>query len=342
MLVNIQILRGLAAMWVFLHHSMGQFKAMSLSWAPLEWVASFGYIGVDVFFVISGLVIAKTTESLPHDWQTGKQFLLKRFLRIYLGFWPILLLTVAFVWQFSPATLDNKDITGTVLLTNSNMFEIIIPAAWSLPFELYFYLLIGLTLLLNIKNMYLFFGVLLGAILIKLNLLDFGQSAALDLIFSHMIFEFVLGYMLWIHREFFTRIHSFIWLVIAMGSFYFASYYGLINTVWRPLTFGIFAWAVVVLALKHEGKVHTALIKLFKPIGDASYTLYLFHYLMLFMVFESGFRTYLIEHNQALLGYIFLMIITVLISYILYRLIEKPLYQLLTQKIKIKQEKPAH
>ena len=58
MLLNLQALRGVAALLVLMHHSLAHFKAMGLSNPVFEFVATHGNIGVDIFFVISGYVMA--------------------------------------------------------------------------------------------------------------------------------------------------------------------------------------------------------------------------------------------------------------------------------------------
>ena len=80
---NIQALRGIAAFLVVIFHLLPHFRAMGLSNIVFESIAQYGYAGVDVFFVISGFVMAKTTHNLPQNFSSSKQFISKRFLRIY-------------------------------------------------------------------------------------------------------------------------------------------------------------------------------------------------------------------------------------------------------------------
>ena len=51
-----------------------------------------GFTGVDVFFVISGYVIAKTSQKYSTGVHSGVKFLKIRLARIYLGYWPFFLL----------------------------------------------------------------------------------------------------------------------------------------------------------------------------------------------------------------------------------------------------------
>ncbi|TDR16319.1 acyltransferase family protein [Marinicella litoralis] len=326
MINNIQILRGLAALWVFLHHSLGHFKAMGFSFLPFEWLASYGYIGVDVFFVISGLVMAKTTEKHDSGWHSGQLFLGKRFFRIYLGYWPVFILTYVVYWYFQDENLSKIDLIGSIFLLNANMFELLIGPAWSLPFELYFYLLIALLIFFSVKRPHVFFLIISALIVIKLNVMDFGVSALIDLVLSHMIFEFIMGYYLWHYRHYFLKVNFLIYLIVGAACFMIGSYYDLVNTVWRPVTLGLFSWAVVALALIFEGKLKPIVVRMFKPIGDASYTLYLLHSVLLYSFYHTGVRTWFVDQQWPLAGFTALILIVVLLSYLFYLMVEKPLY----------------
>ena len=76
-------LRGLAALWVFFFHARNLFAGTTLE-EPMKFVASLGGdLGVDIFFVLSGFVLAlnySTAHESPSAWLG---FLRKRLARIY-------------------------------------------------------------------------------------------------------------------------------------------------------------------------------------------------------------------------------------------------------------------
>ena len=77
--IGIQILRGIAATLVVLHHSLEESLAVSPHILP-NWAISFGASGGDIFFVISGFIIYSVTygpESRTQ--QSAISFLIKRF-----------------------------------------------------------------------------------------------------------------------------------------------------------------------------------------------------------------------------------------------------------------------
>lgn len=95
----------------------------------------------------------------------------------------------------------------------------------------------------------------------------------------------------------------------------------------RVLTFGFFAFALVVLAVWSEKYWRLRSKNWLTRIGDASYTLYLLHTIVLGWFFSVGLRDWLVNHDYVWTGFWGLITVTCVMSYLLYRLIEKPLYQ---------------
>ena len=102
MLISVQALRALAAWFVVGHHFVQLFFNFEVD-APLAYLfADKGGIGVDVFFVISGLVIFLATADKP---LTPWRFMLMRVARIAPAYWfytLLMALLVAAVPSFIP------------------------------------------------------------------------------------------------------------------------------------------------------------------------------------------------------------------------------------------------
>ena len=89
--------RGLAALAVLSFHSFGAEDVQPI-WAPLEplrAVASHGWLGVHVFFVLSGYCMSEKLASLAATNRGPAHFLLDRAWRIYPAYWGALLVTIA-------------------------------------------------------------------------------------------------------------------------------------------------------------------------------------------------------------------------------------------------------
>jgi len=139
----LQALRGVAAACVVLMH----FKEWMTGFAPgLAAVARYGYVGVDIFFLISGFIIFHTTRALQSR-QAGP-FLVRRLCRVVLPAWAAMALLVPIAppylidlvrgFAFLPLETGHPPFFGHAFLI----------VAWTLSYELIFYGLFALTLVL--------------------------------------------------------------------------------------------------------------------------------------------------------------------------------------------------
>lgn len=135
-------------MMVVLYH-------VAMQWDPtrleqhglLVLAAATGFAGVDIFFVISGFIMAYTTFDLAgprHGWS----FTRKRLARIYSGHWPFFLLSLlVFSWT-REGHVANADLLASFFLWPQPLNQVLLQVTWTLSFELYFYLLFALLLCL--------------------------------------------------------------------------------------------------------------------------------------------------------------------------------------------------
>ncbi len=130
---ELDALRGLAAFAVFLFHFQ---------------LFDYGYLGVHLFFIISGFVIFLSAKSVkkPSD------FVIARFSRLYPTYWICLFVTFAVLY------ISRGDVTFTQLLFNLTMFQSFLGvenvdgAYWSLTEELVFYVIVFGALMFGIIN----------------------------------------------------------------------------------------------------------------------------------------------------------------------------------------------
>lgn len=145
-------LRGLFALFVVLFH-------FNINNAPDALVNNFfvreSYIFVDFFFILSGYVITLTYNEKINSSVRLKQFLLKRFLRLY----PMLLFSTCMYWYFVHPFLDKQNISlalDTLLLTNSTpILGIGIGMnypSWSISSEMISYLAFGICSVIAIRK----------------------------------------------------------------------------------------------------------------------------------------------------------------------------------------------
>ena len=132
--------RFVAAMAVVFYHYLAHGQP-GITATPLAGVATYGYLGVDVFFLLSGFVIAMSGHG-----RTAREFAAARLTRLYPAFWVSLLLTtlVLTVW----GDRIGRSVTVGQVLANATMAPELFDSApvdvvyWTLLYELKFYVLV--------------------------------------------------------------------------------------------------------------------------------------------------------------------------------------------------------
>jgi peptidoglycan/LPS O-acetylase OafA/YrhL len=148
---EIDLLRFLAAMAVVLfHYAFRGYAGDNMSSMPyplLAPVAKYGYLGVELFFMISGFVILMTAAG-----GSLQGFVVSRVVRLYPAFWACctvtFLVTLVLGGMHYSATFDEYVVNMTML---ADFFGVtsIDGAYWSLYIEMRFYALVAVVLLLR-------------------------------------------------------------------------------------------------------------------------------------------------------------------------------------------------
>jgi len=272
---TLQVGRGLAALAVVLFHSAG---AATASAGPMPGVSpalSFGYLGVDFFFVLSGFIILHAHGADPKTIGAALTFARKRALRIYVPYLPIGIL-VALVFLFVPGLTGAPK--GWSVFTSLTLIQFDGPpaltVAWTLVREVAFY---AIFLLFYATRR---FGWLVGAWAIALvlsGLLHPALPASLGIILDPIDLEFIFGMAACLAYRSLRPRGALI--AIAVGAFGIVVF--LIAHPTPPDLRVLFGLGVAVLlvgvaALDRAGRLHSWRPAVF--LGDASYALYLVHY----------------------------------------------------------------
>jgi peptidoglycan/LPS O-acetylase OafA/YrhL len=85
-------LRALAALWVVLFHYRTDLEALAPWLAPFDRLLGAGYLGVDLFFPLSGFVLAYNYADVlrSFSWRSTRAFVQNRFARV----WPVHVVTL--------------------------------------------------------------------------------------------------------------------------------------------------------------------------------------------------------------------------------------------------------
>jgi peptidoglycan/LPS O-acetylase OafA/YrhL len=152
-------LRGIAALSVVLFHLRGPrqiypdaFAAVFPQWF-LNWFG-YGWLGVQVFFVLSGFVIAYSLRATPVIVETTKAFFARRLLRLCPPYWATIAAVIA-IDAASNLVLVDRYVPfpglGTVLANATyvqNLFGLpeLAPVFWTLALEIQLYFVLLLVL----------------------------------------------------------------------------------------------------------------------------------------------------------------------------------------------------
>jgi peptidoglycan/LPS O-acetylase OafA/YrhL len=139
---SLTALRAVAAAVVFAFH-FSELPAHANAQGLLQFVAQQGYIGVDLFFVLSGFILTVRyfREMSDHTFNTGK-YIQRRIARIYPLYFTILALTL--LLTHTAPHLTNLTLTQGFFLDYIGSG---VPTAWTLTVEECFYLIFPLILL---------------------------------------------------------------------------------------------------------------------------------------------------------------------------------------------------
>ena len=100
-IAELDLLRFFAALSVVVYHLVTLPEPTTPTGHMIKWSARFGWMGVPLFFMISGFVILWTAQA-----KDGYAFVVSRISRLYPSFWVAVLLTSLVVWgSFSPMTV---------------------------------------------------------------------------------------------------------------------------------------------------------------------------------------------------------------------------------------------
>lgn len=185
---NIQLLRAFAAVAVVVFHTGYAFPHLR----------PFGSFGVDVFFVISGYIMARILD--PRTPGSSDHFFRRRVLRIAPPYWlfTLLLFLVALrVPQLMGATRASvaellKSLFFIPFAKANGLTQPLLFIGWSLNYEMFFYLALALGLLISKR-----LGIWLGAAIVLFTMLACtpfaGQSVLAHFYSRDLSLEFLLG-----------------------------------------------------------------------------------------------------------------------------------------------------
>ena len=269
---ELDALRGIAALAVVLYHFTTRYNQIFNKEFSVNF--SFGWLGVPVFFILSGFVIYLTINKCKNV----KDFLKKRFFRLYPTYWICLFFTLI-VQNISSFSVNN--LTLSDVLINFTMFQELFNvnnldgAYWSLFPELIFYLIMATLMLFKKQNTFYFYNVIL--ILLGIIYLTWPVMVFEKLITIHYILLFMIGIAFY---RIYNKINTSVDFILIFFNWLIGTklYYYSNQSISLFLLYCFFLIIIGVYFLFIYGKLKfLANSKVLMFLGYISYTLYLIH-----------------------------------------------------------------
>jgi exopolysaccharide production protein ExoZ len=342
---DVQALRGIAAAMVMCYHS-GSIYALTTESLLFGNLFRGGFLGVDIFFVLSGFVMYWAHADDLGKPGAASVFIKKRLFRILPVYWVVVAFKVLKEWR----TVDPLTIVCALLLIPYPRAPFVI-VSWTLSYEMMFYAAVAIMIVLPRGWLTL----VPPAVLLAMSLIpgpvawtnEFWDVLAAFPFNAHLS-EFLLGLGVgWIQAR---RVLNERWgpWVLGLGLLAAVSLYG--TATWlsmqAELSYGVSAYhlaerdshpifhhgvwlfgvpfAAVLLGLVMcEQTSGRAKLPFLGWLGDASYALYLVHGFVIFAVLtRPALNPFLTAHPWAMLG---TMGLALTAGLALHHLVEKPL-----------------
>ncbi|MEZ9768236.1 acyltransferase family protein [Vibrio breoganii] len=338
---NVQILRGVAVLLVLVYH----LKAVNdkyFSSISLPNFFEMGSGGVDLFFVISGFIIIYITRNGISGNKGAIHFLLKRAVRVYPVYW-VYSLSVLIVYLVQPSLVNSSqggevDLIRSFLLIPHDTLPLLM-VGWSLSYEIYFYILIFLAMLLFSWDKYKYYFAIISLLVWGRVILSGGEGDVSESFFlSLFIIEFVLGAFLgFLYVEHangkisVTIVVLIIYLISAIVLIY--NLYPYASNFKRVIYYGIPSFILLFYALFFKSIVPTLIGIVLRYIGNWSYSIYLSHILVINVV---GLLSKYLLPTDILYNYVTLFsmfVFSILLGMVSYELLERRMCNFIQIKI---------
>ncbi|MDO8651867.1 MAG: acyltransferase [Undibacterium sp.] len=336
----IQALRGFAALSVvFFHSQILQKNGGLFDSQILKTIFNLGEIGVDIFFMVSGLVmtvtIKKNADLYKNNFVHLSSFITKRIWRIAILYWVFSIIALFLLCFFEPSKLLTKATLLQSFLLFPSAKPFVLMVGWSLVYEFYFYILFGFCCFF-----WGYIGIIISGILcLFFALISFafiGSEYAIGIFNITLPIYFSIGILLGLlfkkinqilcHSKlgirlfFFTILCAFV-IFIFINKVFFPGEPELRLFHFGPLAIGIFFlfWVISPLLEKFNWLGLT-------KVGDWSYSLYLTHWLTLNGIAILLRKNSIINIESSII--IFSVLTSLAISFLSWKYIEAPIMKM--------------
>lgn len=293
-LKSIQILRGIAALMVVLYHFRPVLNSEGVRLG--DYLFGKGFVGVDLFFVISGFIMAYTTSLTNDAVADVKSFAIKRASRIY----PVLF-TSFIIASLSFMDLERvlsqsflETLSSIVLIPTTSSFppffidtHSILGVRWTLNYEVYFYSIFAISLFFGKRRHYVLLSWIIVTVFFSQLLINGSFSAKavspsfespwLSMITNSIVLDFAIGVVVAMAIEAGVIINK----RLSIACLIFVAYVSMnqvADVKGHGLSeFGIYSAIIVYLCVCLEKNGFSFNSPALEHLGNISYSLYLLH-----------------------------------------------------------------
>ena len=315
-------------------------------------VNKIGIFGVHMFFLLSGYIMAQICAT------ERNAFVRRRLIRVIPSYWFMTLLLYC-VAVFFPHLLNATRAAPSELLKSlffipfqksNGLFQPILFVGWTINYEMYFYILLGLAILLWPRRPILLASSALLAIACVCSF--FASSNAIAKFYSDpVILEFIFGLLAYQcvtvvpeqtrMRAKYLLLGTFVATLILLPTI---EAFGLFSYLPYVVRFGPLSFLLICSSCMLALNGNDLRIGWIVLIGDASYTLYLVHPYVEMVLDRIVARKLPWLHITTTFGCLFAVALAFVISVFLYVRVEKPMLRYLNRKLcgRAREQQPVH
>lgn len=323
-LIGLQWLRAVAVLLVVGWHVMVKANVLNIT---SEQYFAIGNAGVDLFFIISGFIMAHTLQKQ----ESGCVFFVKRLARILPLYWLFSLIALI-IYIYNP-NMVNSHAEHTTILNSFTLFPIenhamLIDVGWTLRYEFIFYSLLSICLIFRKDTGLKLCSIILLALPFTSYVFNH-KGFYFDFLTNEILMEFSFGIIAYYASR---NIYVNPIIAILLGVALLLTLENYTPYLHRTFKYGVPMLLILVGTLRLNQKGNNYISKVLSITGDASYSIYLSHMFTLGIAILVS-RKVLLETKFDYLFIPFSILASTIVGIVIFYLIEKPLLQLAKYKL---------